>query len=184
MHPHVLPALLPKSTLLFAEILTRHILYTFLHRLDFETAKIICLTCESLKIDATSVESTVIYSITARKVNIHDFEHDDFKPNDTVRKLSRVSMPPNGLVFTAEWHTGYEPFGSAQLREAPTRYLINQLTGTRTLAATNHDAEFSQSNQINSDSGLSIWLIGDSIRAEDTDSIQGLLVVYELKHYL
>ncbi|KAA0187619.1 hypothetical protein FBUS_01590 [Fasciolopsis buskii] len=79
--------------------------------------------------------------------------------NESARTLSQIRVSSNGLYFTAQWYTGYEPFGASAIKEAPTRQLINHLTRAVVNASEYETTEFVQAFRMDPDAGLALWYI-------------------------
>ncbi|VDP70170.1 unnamed protein product [Echinostoma caproni] len=98
-----------------------------------------------------------VYSIAPVEMNRNTMRR--LLANDSARTLSQVRVSANGLYFTTQWYTGYEAFGASAIKEAPTRQLINHLTGTVTNVSEYETTEFVQAFRMDPDAGLALWYI-------------------------
>ncbi|CAL8068161.1 unnamed protein product [Calicophoron daubneyi] len=137
-----------------------------LYRLDSDRRTIYCLTCkivvEPLVEDKTHHHHRQrIYRTPALRVRGEAVESTESAVNDTYLKISKIKVSDNGLYFTTEFYSGYEPLGGSAMKEAPTRLLINQLTGQVTEASEQDTSEFVPSIRIDQDVGIGLWHIAE-----------------------
>ncbi|KAF5405281.1 hypothetical protein PHET_01152, partial [Paragonimus heterotremus] len=135
-----------------------------LYRLDrgFDS-KLFCLTCGELT--ENTIEIVPVYDPNAVRiipVEVIDTNLSPYSSKWTTRGMSfrtvhEVRSSANGACFTILWSTGYEAIGAFGVREAPTRLVINQLTGTSHEAAEYDSVAFEETAHFDPDSGIGVW---------------------------
>ncbi|KAF8571877.1 hypothetical protein P879_00023 [Paragonimus westermani] len=135
-----------------------------LYRLDRGyNNKLFCLTCHELT--ESTIETLPVYDPNAvRIVPVEEIDTNSLPHSSkwttrgmSFRTVHDVRPSANGACFTILWSTGCEAFGAFGVREAPTRLLINQLTGTSHEAAEYDSMHFEETAHFDPDSGIGVW---------------------------
>ncbi|TGZ69586.1 hypothetical protein CRM22_003651 [Opisthorchis felineus] len=134
-----------------------------LYRLDRRnTGSLFCLTCNELSELMTDVilayptnasRNITIESVTASS----SISIGNTKKQTAYRSVQTVRTSTNGRCFTVQWSTGYETFGASGVKEAPTKWMINQLTGAGFNANETGQPMLEPKVRFDPDSGVSLW---------------------------